>query len=172
MRVIHDQSFLTSDDLHLFNEGSHFRLYDKLGAHPVSVDGVQGTNFAVWAPNAERIDVIGDFNGWQPGTTDLHQRHQSGIWEGFLPGVKSGDCYKYRIVSRHGNYTSRKPIRSRSPRSSPEYRLKGLGFELRLAGSGVDANRGGNTMPRTARLQFTRCIPVLGGESRRKGTAR
>src|SRR5687768_9877461 len=64
-------SLLTSDDLYLFNEGTHFRIYEKLGAHPMSHEGVEGTYFAVWAPNAERVSVIGEFNGWQPGLAQL-----------------------------------------------------------------------------------------------------
>ena len=67
MQAIHHQSRLASDDFYLFNEGRHYRIYDKLGAHPGTVDGVEGANFAVWAPNAEQVSVIGDFNSWQPG---------------------------------------------------------------------------------------------------------
>ncbi len=99
-----DTTLLTEDDLYLFNEGSHFRLQDKLGAHLLTLDGVAGTYFAVWAPGAEQVYVVGDFNGWAKGTNPLRPRGQSGIWEGFLPGVGKGARYKYHVVSRYGGY--------------------------------------------------------------------
>jgi 1,4-alpha-glucan branching enzyme len=102
--VRYDVSLLTADDLYLFNEGSHFRLYEKLGSHVISVDGVEGVFFAVWAPDAERIAVIGDFNGWDGSRHLLRPHGVSGIWEGFLPGVGAGAVYKYRIWSRYNGY--------------------------------------------------------------------
>ena len=81
-------SLLTDNDLYLFNEGSHFRLYDKLGAHVVNHEGASGTQFAVWAPNAEQVFVMGDFNGWNKNSDPLHPNGQSGIWEGFFPGYR------------------------------------------------------------------------------------
>ena len=96
-----DFSLLTDEDLHLFNEGNHFCLYEKLGAHCMKVDGESGVYFAVWAPNAEKVHVIGDFNGWNRRAHPLNPKQQSGIWEGFLPGVKKGDIYKYYIQSKH-----------------------------------------------------------------------
>jgi 1,4-alpha-glucan branching enzyme len=102
--VLYDVTLLTDDDLYLFNEGSHLRLYDKLGAHLLTVDREAGTYFAVWAPSAEQVFVMGDFNGWNKSSHPLGQRGQSGIWEGFVPGVKSAAIYKYRIVSRHKGY--------------------------------------------------------------------
>jgi len=92
-------SRLTEDDLHLFNEGTHYRLYEKLGAHPTEVGGLAGTQFAVWAPNASRVSVMGDFSGWRPNAHPLTARGQSGIWEGFVPGVGSGNLYKYWVES-------------------------------------------------------------------------
>ncbi|MGQ9571880.1 MAG: 1,4-alpha-glucan branching protein GlgB [Dehalococcoidia bacterium] len=103
-RVIYDVTLLTDDDLYLFNEGSHLRLYDKLGAHHLSVAGQEGTYFAVWAPDAERVSVVGDFNGWDRGSHALRPRGQSGIWEGFIPGVAKGALYKYHIASRYRGY--------------------------------------------------------------------
>lgn len=97
-------TLLGDDDLHYFNEGTHARLYEKLGAHPLLVGETRGTYFAVWAPNAERVSVIGDFNGWDKASHALQPRGQSGVWEGFLHGVASGSAYKYHIVSRHGGY--------------------------------------------------------------------
>lgn len=78
----HDISLLTDLDLHLFNEGNHAHLYQKLGAHLMEVKGKKGTQFGVWAPDAERVSVMGDFNGWSKSSHPLHSRGQSGIWEG------------------------------------------------------------------------------------------
>jgi 1,4-alpha-glucan branching enzyme len=97
-------SLLTEDDLYLFNEGSHFRLYEKLGSHPLTIDGQEGTYFAVWAPDARRVFVIGDFNGWDRTSHPLQPRGQSGIWEGFVPGVGKSAIYKYHIASRYKGY--------------------------------------------------------------------
>ncbi|MEX1183013.1 MAG: 1,4-alpha-glucan branching protein GlgB [Gemmatimonadota bacterium] len=98
------RTILGREDLYLFNEGTHNRLYAKLGAHPRTTSGVSGTNFAVWAPNAENVSVIGDFNNWQPGATALHHVGASGIWETFVPGIGRGARYKYRIESRHDGF--------------------------------------------------------------------
>ncbi len=97
-------SLLTDDDIYLFNEGTHSRLYDKLGAHPTE----QGTHFAVWAPDALSVFVMGDFNGWDKTSHPLHRRGQSGIWEGFIPNIGKGVLYKYNVVSRHQNYRAEK----------------------------------------------------------------
>ena len=92
------RSLISPFDLHLFNEGTHSHLFDKLGAH--LSDDPPGTNFAVWAPNADAVSVIGDFNGWDKSANGLYPREQSGIWEGFIPGVKHGTRYKYYVHSR------------------------------------------------------------------------
>lgn len=102
--VRYDISLLSDDDLFLFNEGSHYRLYEKLGAHPVTVDGVEGTYFATWAPNARQVFVIGEFNRWDKSSHPLCPKGQSGIWEGFIPGVGKGQIYKYYVVSHHHGY--------------------------------------------------------------------
>ncbi len=99
-----DLSRLTEDDLYLFNEGTHCRLYGKLGAHPCAKDGRKGTYFAVWAPNAVQVFVTGDFNSWDRSSCPLQSREQSGIWEGFIPELDKGALYKYHIVSRYGDY--------------------------------------------------------------------
>ncbi|MCX5739299.1 MAG: 1,4-alpha-glucan branching protein GlgB [Proteobacteria bacterium] len=98
------KSALSDQDLYLFNEGSHLRLYEKLGAHQAVVDGKPGTRFAVWAPNAETVSVVGDWNGWNRNSHPLHPRAHSGIWEAFLPGVGIGAVYKFHIRSRTGGY--------------------------------------------------------------------
>jgi len=107
-RVRYDVSLLTDDDLYLFNEGNHYRLYERLGAHTISGEGVEGTYFAVWAPDAEYVSVFGDFNGWAKGRHQLRPRGQSGIWEGFIPGVGKGVEYKYHVASRYLGYRADK----------------------------------------------------------------
>ncbi|MFO8011117.1 MAG: 1,4-alpha-glucan branching protein GlgB [Dehalococcoidia bacterium] len=103
--VRNDFSLLTDEDLYLFNQGSHYRLHDKLGAHPVQIDETPGTYFAVWAPNASQVSVIGDFNAWDDSAHHLASKGESGIWEGFIPDTGDGTLYKYHIRSRHGDYT-------------------------------------------------------------------
>ena len=102
--VRYDTCLLTDDDLYLFNEGTHARLHDKLGAHVITLDGARGVHFAVWAPNAEGVNVIGDFNGWNRESHPLRPLGQSGIWFGFVPGIGQGTIYKYFVMSRHHGY--------------------------------------------------------------------
>jgi 1,4-alpha-glucan branching enzyme len=100
---------ITEHDVYLFREGTHYRLYEKLGAHLATEAGASGARFAVWAPEAVAVSVIGDFNGWDPGRHPLALRPDgSGIWEAFVPGVEQGARYKYRVRSRHGGYEADK----------------------------------------------------------------
>ncbi|HJZ55549.1 MAG TPA: 1,4-alpha-glucan branching protein GlgB [Gemmataceae bacterium] len=101
------QPWLSPQDLYLFNEGSHLKLYEKLGSHPATVDGQTGFQFAVWAPNADYVSVVGDFNGWDRGRHRLNPIGSSGIWGGFFPGVPAGTCYKYHIAAP-GGFTAEK----------------------------------------------------------------
>ncbi|MFH2201802.1 MAG: 1,4-alpha-glucan branching protein GlgB [Elusimicrobiota bacterium] len=94
------RSPLSDDDLHLFNEGTHVRLYDKLGAHLTE----DGCYFSVWAPDAGAVSLIGDFNGWKKGRDPLSPRGSSGIWERFSPGTTAGTSYKFHIESRSGHH--------------------------------------------------------------------
>ena len=95
---------LSDQDLYLFNEGSNYRMYEKMGAHLVTHNGVAGAVFSVWAPNARSISVVGSFNGWDPKSHRLSPRGSSGIWEGFIPGVNKGALYKFHIESRSHGY--------------------------------------------------------------------
>ncbi len=99
-----DELRLTEDDLHWFGEGNHYRLYEKLGAHPTVEDGEEGTRFTVWAPEARSVSVVGDFNGWSPGAEPLGSMGVSGLWTGFAPGVGKGAAYKYHIESGQTRY--------------------------------------------------------------------
>ena len=90
-------------DLHLLGEGRHERLYEALGAHAVEVDGVPGTAFAAWAPNATAVSVVGDFNGWEPGAHELRPLGDTGVWAGFVPGIGDGERYKYALTTADGS---------------------------------------------------------------------
>jgi len=104
-----ENAHITDHDIYFFKEGNHFKLYNKLGAHLITVNGVKGVHFAVWAPNAERVSVIGDFNGWDPIKTPLaHRDDWSGVWEGFVPGLTKGTLYKYQIDSKYHMYKVQK----------------------------------------------------------------
>src|SRR4029453_9612110 len=96
--------FLTDFDLHLLSQGSHFRSYEKMGAHIATHEGAVGVYFAVWAPNAERVSVIGDFNGWSEGAHPMQLQGSSGVWEAFVPHLGSGTLSKNAIRSRHKDY--------------------------------------------------------------------
>lgn len=99
-------SIFSDFDLYLFGQGKDHRIYEKMGAHRRTVDGVTGTNFATWAPNALAVSVIGDFNDWRRNANPMHLRHNDlGVWECFIPGVQDGAQYKYAIYSRFNNYT-------------------------------------------------------------------
>jgi len=93
---------LSDYDLYLLGEGNHLRIYDKLGAHPIELEGVAGVAFAVWAPNAQRVSVVGDFNFWD-GRRHAMRVRGNGYWEIFVPGARADAKYKYEIVSRYGN---------------------------------------------------------------------
>ncbi len=98
-------SLLTDFDVHLFKAGKHFKLYEKLGSHVVENEGKKGTHFAVWAPNAEELTVIGDFNGWDKLSHHLMPRwDHSGIWEGWIPDLQNGEIYKYAIKTKSGEW--------------------------------------------------------------------
>ena len=92
---------ITDFDLHVFNEGTNYRAYTRLGAHPLTVDGVAGVHFAVWAPNAVRVSVIGAYNRWHGLHQPMQQRGGSGLWEIFVPHLKPGDLYKFEIKGRN-----------------------------------------------------------------------
>jgi len=102
-------SLFTDFDINLFKSGKHYRLYEKFGSHLITHNGIEGTYFAVWAPSAKQVSVIGDFNHWVDGQHQLNVRWDStGIWEGFIPFVEKGTAYKYKIHSNNNGYISEK----------------------------------------------------------------
>ena len=109
MNPTQSHSLFTDFDIDLFKAGKHFRLYEKLGAHLTEVNGVKGVYFAVWAPSAKKVSVVGDFNYWVEGQHDLFVRWDgSGIWEGFIPGIDKGTTYKYKIQSHNNSIITEK----------------------------------------------------------------
>ncbi|QOI56861.1 1,4-alpha-glucan branching enzyme [Rouxiella badensis] len=94
-------------DIWLLAEGTHLRPYEKLGAHPLTLDGVEGVMFAVWAPNATRVSVVGDFNYWDGRRHPMRLRRENGIWELFIPAVREGQLYKFEIIDCRGNLSLR-----------------------------------------------------------------
>jgi 1,4-alpha-glucan branching enzyme len=108
-KILNSDSILSKDDVFLFNEGTHYQLYKHLGAHPLEKNGKKGFHFAVWAPNAESVSVVGDFNDWNTENHKLRQIHiGSGIWEGFIANLEKEDKYKYHIQSRYQKYSVNK----------------------------------------------------------------
>lgn len=110
---------LSDFDLHLFNEGNHFRIFEKLGAHIMEMEGIEGVHFAVWAPNARRVSVIGDFNRWDGRRHQMRVLGSSGVWEIFIPVIGSGEKYKFEILTKneeiilktdpYGHYMEKRP---------------------------------------------------------------
>src|SRR6266481_6879155 len=86
-------------DMHLYKVGNHYEIYEKLGAHLTQINGHAGVSFAVWAPSAQRVSVVGDFNSWDGRTHQMRKRIEAGIWEIFIPGLATGELYKYEIQS-------------------------------------------------------------------------
>ncbi|PIS31545.1 1,4-alpha-glucan branching enzyme [Candidatus Saganbacteria bacterium CG08_land_8_20_14_0_20_45_16] len=104
-KIKHGPSLFSDRDIYLFREGSYFAAYNTLGSHLTSLAGQKGVFFAVWAPNAHSVSVVGNFNSWDTIAHPLAARwDRSGIWEGFIPGLKKGDIYKYHIVSKNSDY--------------------------------------------------------------------
>ena len=97
------ESQITDYDVYLFAEGKNYDIYEKLGAHPMTINGVKGTYFAVWAPNARRVSVVGDFNMWDGALNPMQLQASSGIYELFIPDVKPGAVYKFQILTRNGD---------------------------------------------------------------------
>ena len=109
MAKVQPHSLFTDFDINLFKAGKHYRLYEKFGSHITTINGIEGTYFAVWAPSAKSVSVIGDFNYWTEGEYELNVRwDESGIWEGFIPLIGKGTLYKYKITSNNNDIKTEK----------------------------------------------------------------
>jgi 1,4-alpha-glucan branching enzyme len=138
-------------DLHLIAEGRHRELGQCLGAHVVTVDGVRGVRFAVWAPNARRVSVVGDFNSWDGRRHPMRLRHDAGIWELFMPRLEGGERYKFEIVGAHGQTCCRRrPIRSRAHEVPPSTASVVAPVGVPLDRRGVDEPARGGACARQA----------------------
>ena len=138
---------LSDYDLYLLGEGSHLRIYEKLGAHLMTLDGVAGTGFVVWAPNAQRVSVVGDFNFWD-GRRHAMRVRGNGYWEIFVPGAHAGEKYKYEIVTRDGRLL---PLKS-----DPV----GFGSEMRPSTASVVVDDRKAAAPQARARQYQRARPA------------
>ncbi len=155
-------------DAYLIAEGNHLRLYEKLGAHPMELEGVAGVAFLVWAPNARRVSVVGDFNGWDGRRHPMRKRVECGVWELFVPGIDRGATYKYEIKGAHGELLPLKadPARVRRRASAP-YRL-GRAWAPRagVVGSRVAGLARGRERPQRAGLDLRVSSRLLDARAR------
>ena len=176
--MLHHVSLLTDDDLHLFNEGTHYDLWRKLGSHVVRNGEVSGTYFAVWAPNAKSVSVFGEFNGWDKESHPLRQRGRSGIWEGTDPGHRGGNAVQVSHPLARGRLRGRQGRSVCLPaRDAAGPGVDRLGARLRLERRGVDglarraqsARRADVDLRGAHRLVATRSMPIkraqLGGRA-------
>jgi hypothetical protein len=155
-------------DIDLFKSGKHYHLYEKLGSRPVLQGGETGTYFALWAPNAEKVSVIGNFNGWVRDQEPLRLRTDgSGIWEGFVPSVGIGEVYKYYIKSVNGYEVEKADPYGFYCETSP--RTASIVWDLDFKWTDKPwLKTESRTIPLTDRSRFTRSISGLGEGSRRK----
>ena len=138
---------LTDYDLHLFGEGTHLRLYSKLGAHRVRIGQTEGVHFAVWAPNAERVSVVGDFNGWDGRVHPMRMLAPSGVWEIFIPQVADGERYKFEIRTQAGALLKKSDPFATSLRSAARHGLdrpRRVGISMERSRRGWRTRRGEN----------------------------
>ena len=110
---------ITELDRYLFGQGTHYEIYEKLGAHPATVDGKKGVHFAVWAPHAASVSVVGDFNRWDPEATPMELLETSGIYEVFVPGLGTGELYKFAITTGAGKVLYKSDPYARSAEFRP-----------------------------------------------------
>ena len=160
-------------DLHLLGEGTHLTLYRKLGAHRITVGSTTGVHFAVWAPNADRVSVIGDFNGWDGRVHAMRLLSPSGVWEIFVPDLPDGEHYKFEIRTKTGSLLQKtRSLRRRIRGAAALGCCRARHFALRLGRRGTGCRRGA-TQARGSigRWRSTKCTSVRGRACQRTGTA-
>lgn len=139
-------------DMYLFARGTHYEIYEKMGAHITEEKGESGTYFAVWAPNAKSVSVVGDFNDWKPGADPMDMVGQSGIWDRFIPGIGMGSLYKYAVEAADGKIVYKADPYGNASQMRPEsasvvtdlnrYQWKdGAWLDKRLKGKDVQAGQ-------------------------------
>jgi 1,4-alpha-glucan branching enzyme len=153
---------LSDLDLYLLGEGTHTQLYDKLGAHPMVLDGVQGVAFAVFAPAAKRVSVVGDFNLWD-GRRHAMRVRGNGFWEIFVPEAKPGDKYKYELIGQDGHML---PLKSDPLAAAAELRPRTASIVVDSARSRLRNRRPPASTPCMPRYRSTKCISDRGGDMR------
>ena len=151
------------DDYYI-REGSHLRLFDKLGAHPLKHDGAEGFHFAVWAPNARRVSVVGDFNNWDGRRHVMRLRQDTGIWEIFVPDIQAGAIYKYEIVGKNGEVLPLKadPFARRSELRPKNASMTTRRDRCRPGRTRRTARIGQASTPAASRSRSTRFMPPPG----------
>ena len=157
-------------DAYLIAEGNHLRLYEKLGAHPMELEGVAGVAFLVWAPNARRVSVVGDFNGWDGRRHPMRKRVECGVWELFVPGIARGETYKYEIkgAARRAAAAEGGPGRVRR-RAAAAHRLGGARpWRPGVVGSGVDDGPRRRRRPQRADVDLRVPSRLLDAGTRRR----
>ena len=151
-------------------EGNHHTIYEKMGAHAIAVRGVDGFLFAVWAPNAVRVSVVGTFNGWDGRIHPMRARGASGVWELFIPGIGSGELYKYEIRSADGSlHVKADPYAQCSEARPKTASITYAPGAVCMGRCRMDCTARRTAISLSGRFRFTRCISVRGSaRSRRK----
>ena len=160
---------ITDYDLYLFGEGNHTRIHDKLGAHPMTIGSTEGVHFAVWAPNATRVSVVGDFNGWDGRVHPMRRLGVSGVWEIFVPTAAIGNRYKFELRTAEGHDCRQgRPVRIRV-RGAAAVGVDRFSPRLRLGRRGVDGPpRGCRIVVRAADGRVRSAPRFLGADAERR----
>ena len=159
-------------DLHLMGEGRHEELYEKLGAHVIEHEGVRGTAFAVWAPSARAVSVVGDFNSWDGRLHAMRSMGSGGVWELFLPGVEAGTRYKFELLAQDGELRLKAdPLRAAGGGAAGD-RLGGYRAPARVARRRLARARARRRSRSASRCRSTRCTSARGGATRPTPTGR
>ena len=153
-------------DLHLAMEGRHEHLYERLGAHVREIDGVVGTAFAVWAPNARSVAVVGDFNSWDGRLHPMRSLGASGIWELFVPGVEEGAKYKFELRTQDGRLRLKSDPVAFHAEVPPANASVVVGGEARVAATTTGSSGGARPIRSASRCRSTRCTSARGGATR------